>query len=93
MSHPGRDPVGGGVGRGTLREWRQGAPGHRWPGACLLVPAPWLALLAGQELTAVPVGAVDREPKARGSPLALGRRCDRVRLGRVSLPEGAHKRA
>jgi hypothetical protein len=49
--------------------------------ACLLVPEPWLASLARQELRAGPEGAIDREPKAQGSPQALGRSCDRVRLG------------
>jgi hypothetical protein len=66
VSRPERDPVRGAVGRGAPREWRQGAPRHRQPGACLLVPGPWLASLAGQEPRTGLGHAVDRKPKARG---------------------------
>jgi hypothetical protein len=75
MPHPRRDPIEGAVGRGTPRERCQGAPEHRWPGACLLVHRPWLASIVRQEPMAGPGGAVDQEPKAWESPRALDGSC------------------
>jgi hypothetical protein len=47
-------------------------PGIGSPGACLLVPGPWLASVARQEPKARRGGSVDQVPRARGSPRALG---------------------
>jgi hypothetical protein len=63
----GCDTVRGAVGRGAPREWCQGAPRHRQHGACLLMPGPWLASLAGQEPRTGLGHAVDRKPKAQGT--------------------------
>ena len=89
VSCPVCDPVGGAVGRAMPREWREGAPEHWWLGACLLAPGPWLASLARQEPRAGPGCAVDREPRARASPRAPGGGHGQVKLGQVSLLEGA----
>jgi hypothetical protein len=69
---PGHDPVRGAVGRARLESGAREPLGIGSPSLCLLVPGPWLASLAGQEPRARPEGAVDQEPKARGSPRAPG---------------------
>jgi hypothetical protein len=63
------------------------------PGARLLALRPWLASVAGQEPNAWRSGVVDRVPRARGSPQALGQRCLELRLGRTPWPDGARERA
>jgi hypothetical protein len=79
--------IGGYTPIGSPRERRQGAP-EAFVARGL---SSYARALAGIVPRAGPGGAVDREPKAQGSPRAPGRSCSRVRLSRISLPEGARE--
>jgi hypothetical protein len=93
VSRPGHDPIGGPAGMVHLGSVTGEPPGIGSLSACLLVPGPWLASVAGLEPKAGHRGAVDRVPRARSSPRASGQRRRRVKVGQTPWPEGACERA